>query len=260
MTLRRDVHAAFDEISPSMRGLPERVVQTVLTERPSRRRRERLILRLRVPLSLVAALVLIALVVGVLIAGRLVQGWNSLHDLAPAGGPSVLTQLEARPLQLPSLRSGDPCPDGPEASGLWGSGPVYDAQGWAQPKTANELTGGFSTTWGGYWYRTYIVGDQVSGPILGRGKDLRTNQPMIFVGNYATGSVVGSETVDGRSAQQHPEIVLDMSHPPSKPTAAHKLEWPVIIGVPKGSSDCVGFQLDGPGFTEIWVVYVLLSA
>jgi len=74
---------------------------------------------------------------------------------------------------------------------------------------------------------------------------------MTFVGNYATGSVVGSDTVDGRSAQQHPSSTISVSHPPSKPTAAHKLE---------GSSDCVGFQLDGPGFTEIWVVYVLLSA
>jgi hypothetical protein len=80
---------------------------------------------------------------------------------------------------------------------------------------------------------------------------------VIFVGSYATGSVVGSDTLDGRSVQQHLELVLDTNHPPFKPTAGHKLEWPVITGVVSGTSDCVGWQFDGPDFTETWVVYVL---
>ena len=56
MSLRRDVHSAFDQITPSMGGLPERVVQTVLSEGATRRRREKMLFRFRAPLSLVAVL------------------------------------------------------------------------------------------------------------------------------------------------------------------------------------------------------------
>ena len=259
MSLRREMHSAFDEIAPTTAGLPERVVQTVVRQRHGHQRRERWVLRIRAPLSLVAAVVLIALVAAVLVSGRLVQDWNAWHNGVPAGErpQTDIAQLEARPLMLPTLQPNDSCPDGPEANGLWGSGPVLAAPGWTQPKTANELAGNFSTQWGEYWYQTYIVGDQVSGPILARGKDLRTNQRMIFVGNYAAGSVVGSDSINGRLVQQHQELILDMSRPPAKPTTAHKLEWPVITGLAKGSSDCVAWQLDGPDFTEVWVVYVL---
>src|SRR4029077_11157240 len=42
VSLRTQIHSAFDEVAPTTFGLPERVVQTVLAEGPSRRRRERL--------------------------------------------------------------------------------------------------------------------------------------------------------------------------------------------------------------------------
>ncbi|HEY8801836.1 MAG TPA: hypothetical protein VIN00_02065, partial [Candidatus Dormibacteraeota bacterium] len=77
MSLRRDMHSAFDEIAPSTAGISERVVQTVLVENSSRQKRERMMFRLRGPMSLVAVFVLIAMVVGVLIAGRMIQDWNA---------------------------------------------------------------------------------------------------------------------------------------------------------------------------------------
>ena len=92
MSLRRDMHSAFDEIAPSMAGLPERVVQTVLVESSGRQRRERLMFRLRGPMSLVAVFVVIAMVVGVLIAGRVIQDWNAHHNAAPAGGINQAAQ------------------------------------------------------------------------------------------------------------------------------------------------------------------------
>ncbi|MHB8587296.1 MAG: hypothetical protein ACYDA0_00425 [Candidatus Dormibacteraceae bacterium] len=63
--------------------------------------------RLCAPMSLVAALVLIAMVAAGLVGGRLVQDWNASHTQAPAGGTpqSVLGKLEARPLRSPVLRS-----------------------------------------------------------------------------------------------------------------------------------------------------------
>ncbi len=85
MSLRRDVHLAFDEVVPSTAGISERVVQTVLGEGATRRKTEGMIVRLRAPLSLVATLVLVAMVVGIFVAGRLVQDWNAFHNGAPAG-------------------------------------------------------------------------------------------------------------------------------------------------------------------------------
>src|SRR5437868_14322112 len=68
-----------------MAGLSERVVQTVLDEGATRRRREKMLFRIRAPLSLVAAFLLIALVAAVFIGGRLIQDWNALHNGSPAG-------------------------------------------------------------------------------------------------------------------------------------------------------------------------------
>jgi hypothetical protein len=257
VSLRTDIHSAFDEVAPSTLGLPERVVESARVN-PKRRRPERWVVRFRGPASLVAVFLLVALVAGVLVGGRLLQDWNAfIHPQAPAGGvhQSVVTQLEARKDQLPTLKAADSCPDGPEANNLYGGGPVYGAPGWPQPTTASELAGNFSTSWGLYFYNTFISVAGLNGPVVVRGRDLRSNRPIIFVGNYATGPVVGTDTVDGRLVHQHVYLVLDMSHPPSGPSGVQQVEWPVIFGIDKGWSDCVGLQFDGPGFTERWVVF-----
>src|SRR5580700_919616 len=128
VSLRTQIHAAFDEVAPPTSGLPERVVQTVLTENAGRKRRERLMLRLRVPLALVAMFMLVALVVGVLVGGRLMQDWNSFLNSAPAGDSyqSQVAQLEAVPLRIPLVQSPLECQTGPyNSAGSYGSGPVY---------------------------------------------------------------------------------------------------------------------------------------
>jgi hypothetical protein len=153
------------------------------------------------------------------------------------------------------LKAGARCPDGPEGNNLYGAGPVFGAPGWSQPATASELAGNFSTSWGLYFYNTFITVAGLNGPVLVRGRDLRSNRSIVFVGDYATGPVVGTDTVDGRLVQQHLNMVLDMNHPPSASSGARELEWPVILGIDKGWSDCVGLQFDGPGFTETWAVY-----
>ena len=142
MSLRTQIHAAFDEVAPPTFGVPERVVQAVVTEGPSRRRK-RLMLRLRVPLSLVAAFVAIALVVGVLIGGRLMQDWKSFRKPAPAGGgQSQLAQLESRPLVLPTPTSQFDCKPGPfNSAGSLGNGPIFADGG-----------GTSSTSWGIYFH------------------------------------------------------------------------------------------------------------
>jgi hypothetical protein len=199
-------------------------------------------LRLRVPLSLVAAFVLIALVVGVLIGGRLIQGWNSFHNPAPAGGgsQSVLAQLEARPLILPTLKAGDACPESPGNGHLYdyGSGPVYANGG---PETLSQ--------WGYYWDVTYFTAPDLSGPVVIRGRDLMSNRLIVFAGNYAAGAVVGTDKVTGSQITQRAELVLDPSHPHQRASDGYG-SFPVRQGMSLGWAGCFGFQLDGPNFTE----------
>ena len=245
MSLRTEVHSAFDEIAPPTFGMPERVVQTVLTASPSRRRREQLILRMRVPLSLVAVFMLIALVVGLLIGGRLMQDWNSFHNPAPAGGGTeTLAQLEARPLHLPAPASKLDCVSTPvNVGGSLGKGPVY-----ADP-------GGIwiITSWGTYFHNSFVADTNVAGPVLVRAKDLFTHQPVVFIGQYATGAVVGQDTVDGVVVEQGTELVFDASQA-SKTGGAYRFVWPFTSGAPTSWSGSTGWQIDGVGFSDVFVV------
>jgi hypothetical protein len=257
MSLRTDIHSAFDEVAPSTLGMTERVIESVAMN-PTRARRPGWVVSFRGPASLVAVFLLVALVAVALVGGRVLQDWNAFtHPQVPAVGPnrSVVMQLEARHDQLPVLKAGASCPDGPEANNLYGAGPVYGAPGWPRPATALQLAGNFSTSWGFYFYNTVITIAGLNGPVLMRGRDLRSNRPIVFVGDYATGPLLGTDTVDGRLVQQHAYLMLDMNHPPSTSSGTHELEWPVILGIDKHWSDCVGLQFDGPGFTETWVVY-----
>jgi len=244
MSLRTQIHSAFDEVAPPTFGLPERVVQTVLTEGLSRHRRERLMLRLRVPLSLVAVFVAIALVVGVLIGGRLMQDWNSFRKPAPAGGSgqTQFAQLESRPLVLPTPATHFDCKSGPyHKAGSYGKGPVYGEGGDTS-----------SSSWGIYYHNLAYAETDITGPILVRANDLFTHEPVVFVGQYAAGPVVGHDTVDGVAVEQHSELVFDTSQA-SKSPSTHKFAWPFIAGVVHTWSGSTGWQIDGVGFSEVFV-------
>jgi hypothetical protein len=252
VSLRSEIHAAIDDLSPSMAAMPERVVNTVLAEGPARRRRERMFFRLRAPLSLVAAVVAIALVAAVLAGGRLIQDWNESHSGAPAGtsSQSVLAELESRPMHLPILHSILDCKRGPENSeGSLGAGPIFADRG---PTS--------STTRGTYFHNLAYANSNVAGPVLIRARDLFTNTPVVFVGRYAAGPVVGSEVVDGNLLLQHTEVVIDTTRSGgispywNQSTAAHHLfDWPFTAGVPKNSPASTGWQIDGPGFSEVFL-------
>jgi hypothetical protein len=243
MSLRTEIHSAFDEVAPPTFGLPERVVQTVLEEGPSRRRKERMMLRLRVPLSLVAVFVAIALVVGVMIGGRLMQDWNSFRKPAPAGGgQSQLVQLESRALVLPTPASQFDCKSGPfNSAGSLGKGPVFGDGG-----------GTSSTSWGVYYHNVAYAETDIKGPILVRANDIFRHEPVVFVGQYAAGPVVGHDTVDGVAVEQHTELAFDTSQA-SKSPSQHKFDWHFIAGVPDSWSGSTGWQIDGVGFSEVFV-------
>jgi hypothetical protein len=245
VSLRTQIHSAFDEVTPPTHGLPERVVQTVLTANAGRRRRERLMLRLRVPLSLVAVFMLVALAVGVLVGGRLMQDWNAFRNSAPAGDSyqSQVAQLEAVPLRLPVFASQLDCQSGPfNAVGSLGSGPVYGDAGLLSPSTS-----------GAYYSVVAYADTDVAGPILVRARDMFTGQPVVFVGQYAAGPVVGRDTFEGHAYDQHAEVLLKTSTS-DKQAVSHKFVWKFIDFVPTSWSGSTGWQIDGIGFSEVFVV------
>lgn len=243
MSLRTDIHTAFDEIAPSTYGMPERVVRAVVAEMPARRRKERWFVRLRTPLSIVAVLLLLSIAVGVLVGGRVVRDWNAFTRPAPAA-PSELEQLETRPLLLPAVKAGDPCPQSPlNQYGLYGSGPAGGADGSA-----------VQTAWGTYWYPAVVTDAKLTSLVLVRARDLHTDQAVIFVGSWATGPLVGTDTFDGVPVQQRGELVLDTRHPRVDTRGTGSYTWGITAGLAKGASGCTGWQIDTTGYpTEVFV-------
>lgn len=246
MTLRRDVHAAFESIAPLTAGIPDRVIHTVLVDTAGRRRKERLMFRMRAPLSMVAVFLLIALVVAVLIGGRLVHDWNATHNGTPAG-QSTETQsqfdaqvalLEQRPLHLPTVNADATCPDTGninKVGHVYGSGPVY-ADG----------SGAEASAWGNFFNIPWFTDPRLTGPILIRGTDLQGHS-VVFTGTGAYGPVIANDPAQ-TSPQLHSELVIDAGHPKLRENRYGVFQ--VRQGLPKDAGGCAGFQIDGPTFTE----------
>ena len=199
--------------------------------------------RFRTPISLVAAMLAIALVAGILIGTQLLRGWNAQHGISPAGGvPPGVAQLEARPLTLPTLAAGAQCPVhlGSNTRGFdYGDGPVY-AMGSDAPTPTN---------WGNYWDVEWFVDITVKGPVLVRGRDLRSNASVVFVGNHSAGRIVGTDSSLGHAFDQREELVLDPAIN-ADVMAGGAPGWKVRQGMFAAWTGCVGFQIDGEGFSE----------
>jgi hypothetical protein len=168
---------------------------------------------------------------------------------APSPSPTMttadratLTTLEARPLKLPALLAGGICaPDGMNAStSLFGADPVYVEGG---PHTASSF--------GDYFDVSAKTKPGLAGPVLVRGQDLKVaNHPIVFIGPYGAGAVYGT---DPKNGTQYVELALDTAHPPQVTyniNGTAYVEWDWRQGIATGWSGCVGFQIDGPGFTE----------
>lgn len=230
MSLRHDIHDAFDEIAPSPIVVTDRVVMAVVQARPAARTLWSL--RVRAPMSLIAVLLAIALVVIALVGGRVVSDWhafNTPHQVTPM---TPLQKLEARPFRLRAVRSNADCPDGPyDKNGDAGVGPMHSSG------SSVEMT----TPWGSYFHDELWADGPVTGPILVRGEDLLTSKPIIFVGEYAAGRAIGTDVLGGVTVDQRPELVVET---PAAPWA-----WQFIAGMVR-STDCEAWQIDGPGFSE----------
>jgi hypothetical protein len=248
--LRRDIRSAFEVIEPPLGGMPERVVETVLVDK-RRRRKELMSYRLRISLALAAALLLVAVIAAATIT------WNSLHNVSPAGGFHMTPQqhtelnvLEARPFVLPTIQQGAACPytaiNNSGTTTAAGSGPVLKL---------TDVTVG--TTNRGDWFApTLLYIARSPGLVLVRGRDLVTNQPLVFAqyslgpsAAIATGPALGTDQLNGKKIQLYPEAVLpDQSLTPQNNNA----DLIPMFAVPRPTL-CWGLQWDGPGFSGTYI-------
>lgn len=256
MTLRAEIHDVVDEAAPPSPDF-ERNLAALMLERERGRstpsRRLSWPLRFRGLAAIAAAALVLALMAGLVLSGRI---WRDLNAPPPTIDQATLQKLEARPLAMPSVAPGAACPVTPVAlfpGGMGvGSGPVYLIDKEA-PATTDW------GTWAVYGFVYYWKGP--GGPVLIRANDLESNRTVVFAQTpfppspiSPAGRVLGTDHVNGQAVQMRSEAV-GQDPATIKPLSNHRYpSATVMIGDPKGSSGCVGLQFDGAGFTETIVV------
>jgi hypothetical protein len=265
VNMRSQIHSAIDHVSPPAPTLPHDAVAYVLsngrrrTERPARRQ-PRWAIGMRQAGTLVAAVLVIVMMVTLVVGGRLWRDWNTQQQ--NAARQAHIAQLRERPLHLPAVNPGDECPESPFNLYLgypagYGSGPVY----------AKGSGYRYVTDSGTYFDTKYWLGDvEVSGPVLIRARDVKTNQSVVFakspygsVAGTPTGETMGTAVVIGQTVELHAELLLD----PTQLTTDVQ-DWETLQGFPKGTSGCIGFQVDGvlangSAFSEVIAISYLMS-
>ena len=260
MTLRTQIRSAVDDVAPPAVDLERRVVTYMLADAKGRKslaaqRSYRRSVPLRLPVRLVAAALLVALVGGVILAGRV---WRDLNG-APANiDQHELKSLESRPLHFPVVAAGGACPDSAEHleqqwGMVWGDGPVYVAGG-------NVFD---ATDWGEFGYLNVVYDVARVGLVVVRFKDLKADADIV-TGQYplspsgisAAGPVIGQQLVSGHEVRLRSEAVFrDPWHTPTMGSSGNLPPLILLVALQKGSSGCIGFQFDGPGgFSENFVI------
>ena len=271
MTLRADINSAYDEIAPPAPELQAAIRRLVASEYksvlPSRGRRLRWVPTFRGSTALVAAVLVVIIVATLFVAGRVWHTWGLFNTgPAPAGQSNAvqLAELEARPLQIPLVQPDATCPEGPFASAdamgsfpepmrgwalagfkSWGAGPAY--------AIVSPHGGGGTSGWGQYADVVWIVKPQVTGLVLIRGRDAANHDlALVYVGHYAAGPVIGTDTLGGAPFVQRAEFVFDASHHPATSINSAWGVYEVRAGIPAAMSGCHVFQVDGDGFSEVF--------
>jgi len=268
MSLRAEITDALDDVITPAPMLEQTVTAFVFANA-----RDRKVLKLRPGRSpwsfrsrsfatMVAALLVLAIIGGLIVGGRLLR---DLHNSpSPAINQGELKKLEMRPLlALPAMPSDGVCPAGPVAENYMGGyatgdGPMRLILGY--PVTM------FRTSWG-TWTQTYfLVSPTTRGLFLVRGRDLKSGKTVYFAGNLSGvadaqfgrailgGTVAGQDHVNGQRADLRPELVINASAPsdfvktPTKPPL-----WGAYVGYSSGASGCISFQVDYDDSTETFV-------
>ena len=212
-------------------------------EKPGARRRRgaRRIFMTRNRLVLLAAALVLVLGISLVISARLFAG-PSVGDIQAGPDKGEVTQLLARPLHLQHVQHMTTyvdCPDGPYHHNMYGAGPVY-----------GNGTGPTATAWGLYWDAVLVVDKGTKGPIVFRGEDIVQGKPLVFVSSYGTGPTYGTDAINGTAVKQYTALAFDpaQGHPYGAPPTGTYVKFKQ--GFQSSWSGCVGFQADGPDFSE----------
>lgn len=182
------------------------------------------------------------------------------ESVLTAAERTQLTTLEARPLVIPHMPADGNCPDGPQskvapfgansasylaATGglLYGVGPVYGMGG---PETDGALNSFFDVT--------FFTDPTVHGVVLLRGQQLDGRYKVVYVGQWATGSVVGTDKINGQAVTLRSELAVPADRPkPKSGVASGWGDWEIRQGIDKHFNHCTGFQIDTAAGTEVFV-------
>jgi hypothetical protein len=259
MSLRAEIRDALDDVIPPAPMLERTVTAYVFAGQRDRKflairtRRTTWRRRFKGGTAVAAALLVVALIAGLILSGRILRDLHSTP--VPAINHGELKKLEARPLlTMPAMPSDGACPAGPVAENFMGgyatgAGPMRLILGY--PVTT------FRTSWG-IWTQTYfLVSPTTKGLFLVRARDLRSGETVYFAGNLSGvadaqfgrailgGTVAGHDQVNGQRADLHPELVINAFAPsdfvktPTKPPL-----WGAYVGYSGGASGCISFQVD----------------
>lgn len=255
MTLRAQVRNAIDDIAPPAPDLARRVTAFVLADERDRStirtsRRSRFPTRLRLPMALVAAALLVALAGSLVLAGRF---WRDLNATPSTISQPELKSLEARLVHFPAVTPGADCPiTVPTLSQLGmttGDGPVYLVN-------ADLLE---TTDWGQWVALEFVYRSSAPGLVLIRAKDIERDTQAVFAqdplaptGITTVGPVLGQVHAVGHELRLHREAVFrDPAHTPPIRNTSHLPQLLIVLGLEKGTSGCIGIQFDGPeGLSE----------
>ncbi len=210
----------------------------------ARRRAGRRIFMTRNRLVLLAAALVLVIGVSVAISARMLDA-SRVGQTINAGPPkTTVAELLARPLRFSLKPNLAACAsDGPITNGLFGAGPIYGAGG-----SVNV-----TTNWGAYDTGMVITPPGMAGPIVLRGEDLITGQPMVTFGNYTAGPVYRTDVINRKTTNLYTASALDTAHPPARPYSFLNrtyYQWLVVQGWPHNNGFCAGLQIDGPDFSE----------
>jgi len=202
-------------------------------------------------------------VIGAVVVGASACGGGSTPTGAASPSPQItlnsaeqseLTALDARPMKLPALGAGGACPETAmtqvapyknqnETTALYGSGPVFGAGG---PQTNSKTNS--------YYDVAYLADPSVHGVVLVRIETLDGLHKGVFVGNYGSGPLVGTDTLGGKRVDLYGQVVLTTPRPETDASLASGWKsWHVRQGV-ISSWKCVAIQIDILDATEVIVV------
>jgi hypothetical protein len=256
MSLRTQIHHAIDDVAPPAPTLERRVTAFVLSDD---RDRKHLIPRPQprwvAPLGLIAAALVIALVAGLFIGGRF---WRTQNAAPATISQKELKSLEGRPVLYPSIGAGAQCPTTPPTLNqgigmVVGAGPVYLVN-------VDVYEQGDWGYWVNLGFSYYPV--KSPGSVLIRARDLKADAQVAFA-TYplaptainGAGPVLGTADVVSRRVQLRAEAVFpDPWHAKAIDKKGDIPNLYVLFGMQRGSSGCIGLQVDGPDFTENFVI------